>query len=257
LSGYVGIKDSELRRMDDSFIVEGSLAVRRLFESDWGVTSVLLLSRTVEAMSDVVARAESRQVPVYVAPAEVFDATAGFNVHRGVLAVAPRPAPRSPAALARQADHPVVVVEGINDQENLGAIFRNAAVLGAGAVFMDPSCCDPLYRRTVRVSLGHALRVPFARFSEWPDGLASLSRFSVVALSPDADQTIDEFVLTRPHCVAVLVGSEGPGLTAAARAAAEAVVRIPMAAAGDCLNVATALAIALHRLQAVGFQREL
>jgi tRNA G18 (ribose-2'-O)-methylase SpoU len=242
--------------VDDSFIVEGSQAVRRLFESGWAVTSVLLLPRTVEAMSDVVARAESRQVPVYVAPPEVFDATAGFNVHRGVLAVAPRPAPRSPAALAGRADHPVVVLEGVNDQENLGAIFRNAAVLGAGAVFMDPSCCDPLYRRTVRVSLGHVLRVPFARFSEWPDGLASLSRFTVVALSPTADQTIDEFVLAPRRGAAVLVGSEGPGLSIAALAAAEAVVRIPMAGAGDCLNVATALAIALHRLQPVGFRRE-
>jgi tRNA G18 (ribose-2'-O)-methylase SpoU len=243
--------------VNDSFIVEGSLAVRRLFDSEWAVTSVLLLPRTVEAMSDVVALAESRQVPVYVAPAEVFDATAGFNVHRGVLALAPRPPPRSPAALAREVDHPVVVLEGINDQENLGAVFRNAAVLAAGAVFMDPSCCDPLYRRTVRVSLGHVLRVPFARFSEWPDGLASLSRFTVLALSPAADQSIDEFVLTRPGPVAVLVGSEGPGLSAAALGAAEAVVGIPMAAAGDCLNVATALAIALHRVQPVGFQGEL
>jgi tRNA G18 (ribose-2'-O)-methylase SpoU len=220
------------------------------------VTSVLLLPRKVDAMQDVVALAESRQVPVYVAPPDVFDATTGFNVHRGVLALAPRPAPQPAATLARRAARPVVVLEGINDHENLGAVFRNAAVLGAGAVFMDPSCCDPLYRRTVRVSLGHVLTVPFARFSEWPDGLALLSRFTVVALSPGADQTIDEFVAVRPRCAAVLVGSEGPGLSAAALAAAEAVVCIPMAAAGDCLNVATALAITLHRLQPVGFQRE-
>jgi tRNA G18 (ribose-2'-O)-methylase SpoU len=230
-------------------VVEGSKAVRRLFDSGWEVTSLLLLPQKVDAMTDVVAVAESRRVPVYLASPGVLTAVAGFNVHRGVLALAPRPAPQPPGALARRTDGPVVVLEGINDQENLGAIFRNAAVLGAGAVFMDPSCCDPLYRRTVRVSLGHVLRVPFARFTEWPGGLASLSRFTVVALSPTGDQTLDDLVRARPVRPAVLVGSEGAGLTSAAVAAAEAVVRIPMAATEDCLNVATALAIALHRLQ--------
>jgi tRNA G18 (ribose-2'-O)-methylase SpoU len=201
-------------------------------------------------MADVVALAQTRRVPVYLASLDVLSATTGFNVHRGVLALAPRPAPQPPTALARRTDGPVVVLEGINDQENLGAIFRNAAVLGAEAVFLDPSCCDPLYRRTVRVSLGHVLEVPFARFTEWPGDLAALSRFTVVALSPAGEQTIDALAQAPPPRPAVLVGSEGAGLSAGAVAAADAVVRIPMAASGDCLNVATALAIALHRLQA-------
>jgi tRNA G18 (ribose-2'-O)-methylase SpoU len=245
----VGLKDSELRRLNRSFVVEGTQAVRRLFESGWEVSSLLLLAQKADKIGDLVARAESQQVPVYLASPDVLAATAGFNVHRGVLALAPRPPRPDAAALAQRADRPVVVLEGINDQENLGAIFRNAAVLGAGALFMDPSCSDPLYRRTVRVSLGHVLRVPFARFSEWPDGLSSLSRFTVVALSPGAECTIEELPLAPPRNVAVLAGSESAGLSAAALGAADAVVRIPMAEVGDCLNVATALAIALHRLQ--------
>jgi tRNA G18 (ribose-2'-O)-methylase SpoU len=141
-----------------------------------------------------------------------------------------------------------VVIEGINDHENLGAIFRNAAALGAGAVLLDPACCDPLYRRVVRVSVGHVLRVPFARLQPWPAALAGVARlgFTIVALDPSAPEPIDS--LRCPGPVAVLVGSEGPGLTAAARGAAHHRVRIPMAPGVDSLNVATAVAIALHRL---------
>jgi tRNA G18 (ribose-2'-O)-methylase SpoU len=150
-----------------------------------------------------------------------------------------------------------VVVEGVNDHENLGAIFRNSAVLAAGAVLLDPSCCDPLYRRCVRVSLGHVMRVPFARLSPWPQSLELLSDagFTLVALDPQASQTLDTLAGTvmkteqrSPSRFAILVGAEGPGLSARALMNADVAVRIPMAGPADCLNVATSAAVALYTL---------
>jgi tRNA G18 (ribose-2'-O)-methylase SpoU len=175
-----------------------------------------------------------------------------------------------------------VVVEGVNDHENLGAIFRNAAALGAGAVLLDPTCCDPLYRRSVRVSLGQVLRLPFTRLAPWPDALTQLrtAGFMLVALDPRAPVSIDALAPGpkgsavmpgpdpraapqrpthaaaemdavangKPNRVAVLVGAEGCGLSEGARLAASRRVRIPMTPGVDSLNVATALAIALHRL---------
>ena len=212
---------------------------------------------------------------------QVFDGIAGFPVHRGVLALArrlPHPDPLDVLAQVTAA----VVVEGVNDHENLGAIFRNAAALGAGAVVLDPTCCDPLYRRSVRVSMGQVLRLPFTRLAPWPGALTHLrtAGFTLVALDPGAPDTVDALALgpegraempapdaltasERPkhssseseqgagaklHRVAVLVGAEGRGLTEGARLAASRRVRIPMTPGVDSLNVATALAIALHRL---------
>lgn len=222
--------------------------MRRLFDSGWPVASLMLRPERLDGMADVVASAEMSGVPVYLAERDVFDSTTGFPVHRGILALAPRPAERDPAELARRVHGPVVVVEAVNDQENLGAIFRNAAVLGAGAVFMDRTCCDPLYRRTVRVSLGHVLQIPFARLDPFLDGLGVLTEqgFTLIALSPGARRSINE--VDPPDRVAILVGSEGRGLSPAAAEAAALAVRIPMAGSEDCLNVATAVAVALHRL---------
>ena len=209
--------------------------------------SLLLRPERVESMADVVAAAERRDAPVYVAGPAIYDRIAGFPVHRGVLALAERQPALDPMSLLVGAAT-VVVVEGVNDHENLGAIFRNASALGAGAVLLDPSCCDPLYRRSVRVSVGHVLRVPFARLTPWPAALADLAAagFDVVAMDPAAPDIIGSVQPGRR--VAVLVGAEGSGLSAGAAAAATRRVRIPMAAGVDSLNVATAVAIALHRL---------
>jgi tRNA G18 (ribose-2'-O)-methylase SpoU len=228
-------------------VVEGALAVRQLLESRWPLLSLLLRPERVEALADVVAVAERGGAPVYVAGAATFDRVAGFPVHRGVLALAGRQ-PELDAIRLLAGVPAVVVVEGVNDHQNLGAIFRNAAALGAGAVLLDPSCCDPLYRRSVRVSVGHVLRVPFARLAPWPAALAQVAEagFDIVAMDPAARDTIASVQPSRR--VAVLVGAEGPGLSAAAAALATRRVRIPMAAGVDSLNVATALAIALDRL---------
>jgi tRNA G18 (ribose-2'-O)-methylase SpoU len=229
------------------FVVEGARSVGQLLNSGWPVHSLLLLPERVDALSDAVQEFERRGAPVYVAGPAVVDRIAGFPVHRGVLSLAgcrPQPDPISILAGVDTA----VVVEAVNDHQNLGAIFRNAAALGAGAVLLDPGCCDPLYRRAVRVSLGHVLRVPFTRLEPWPAALRSLAGwgFSVVALDPGAPEPIES--LQRHGPLALLLGGEASGLSEAARRAADHRVRIPMAAGVDSLNVATAAAIALHRL---------
>ena len=228
-------------------MVEGSRSVAQLLGSAWPVISLLLRPERVVAMADAIEATERRHAPVYVAERKVFDGIAGFPVHRGVLALAGRRPQPDPVALLAGVQL-AVVVEGVNDHENLGAIFRNAAAFGAGAVLLDPACCDPLYRRAVRVSVGHVLRVPFARLAPWPDALAHLAEggFTVVALDPAAPALIGAVDPEGP--VAVLVGAEGSGLSEAALGMAHLRVRIPMAPGVDSLNVATAAAIALHRL---------
>jgi tRNA G18 (ribose-2'-O)-methylase SpoU len=229
------------------FVVEGARSVRLLLDSEWPVLSLLLRPERLASMADAVEAASRRGAPVYVAGPAVFDQIAGFPVHRGVLALAGRGSSADAMSLLDEVAT-AVIVEGVNDHENLGAIFRNAAAFGAGAVLLDPTCCDPLYRRAVRVSVGHVLRVPFARLEPWPAALAGVSQrgFTVVALDPSAAKPIE--ALRCPGPVAVLAGSEGAGLSEPARAAADERVRIPMAAGVDSLNVATALAVALHRL---------
>ncbi len=193
---YRGLPDAALRRRIEAehgiFVVEGARSLRTLLESPFPLVSILLLPERLDGLADVVAAAHERRAPVFVAGRRVFDGIAGFPAHRGVLALArrlPQPDPMTVLAQVTTA----VVVEGVNDHENLGAIFRNAAALGAGAVLLDPSSCDPLYRRSVRVSMAHVLRLPFTRLAPWPDALAELGAagFTVVALDPGASDTID------------------------------------------------------------------
>jgi tRNA G18 (ribose-2'-O)-methylase SpoU len=178
----------------------------------------------------------------------------GFDVHRGVLALARRrPEPALSELLA--GSRLVVVVEGVNDQENLGAIFRNSAAFGAGAVLLDPTSADPLYRRSVRVSLGHVLRVPFARLVPWPAALEVLEMhgYVLLALTPDASAVPVQQVATELQAakVALAVGNEWAGLSEGALARARP-VRIPMVSGVDSLNVAAATAVALHRFTSFG-----
>lgn len=248
---YRNLRDVELRKSLDVehgvFVVEGLRSVRTLLESPFPAISFLLTPSRLTGAADVVESAERHGLPVYVAGPDVFDGIAGFRVHRGVLALAERLPIRHPKLLLARTDA-VVIVEGVNDHENLGAIFRNSAALGAGAVLLDPSCCDPLYRRSVRVSLGQVLRVPFTRLTPWPDAISDLQAdgFTVIALDPGARDSIGS--ITPPTKVALMVGREADGLSEAARRLANCNVRIPMTPGVDSLNVATALAIGLDRL---------
>lgn len=191
--------------------------------------------------------------PLLVAPQEVLSEVAGFDLHRGVVALGER-RPFADPANVLAATGLVVVTEGVNDHENLGALYRNAAAFGAGAVLLDPTTADPLYRRSLRVSMGHVLHVPTARV-RWPGALGDLAAagWEVLALTPDrsADDLamvaaqLEDGRVERRLRVALVVGAEGPGLSAAALAGATRRVRIPMAGPVDSLNVATAAAVAL------------
>jgi tRNA G18 (ribose-2'-O)-methylase SpoU len=252
LAHYQDLKDSARRRRvelaDRVFVVEGKLALRAVLASPYPLLSVLVLQRRLGALADL---ALAPGTPVYVVGDEVMGGIAGYNVHRGLLAVARRlPPPDAVDLLAQGPASPVVVVEGVNDQENLGAIFRNAAAFGAGAVLIDPTCADPLYRRCVRVSLGMVLKVPFARLSPWPESLGLLgnSGFVALALTPDLRADSIEAVAAELHGtkVALVVGGEGHGLTPEVLQSCRQ-ARIPMAEGVDSLNVAAATAVALHR----------
>jgi tRNA G18 (ribose-2'-O)-methylase SpoU len=228
-------------------LAEGTVVVRRLLASRYPVRALLGDRRKIDELS---AELGAVNVPAYVATAQVMAEVVGFHLNRGVLASADRIPPVSPAALARKA-HVLVVLEGVNDHENLGSIFRNAAALGVDGVLLGSACADPLYRRSVRVSMGHVLRVPFGVLSDWPADLQRLrdDGFRLAALTPRADaEPLPSARLHAAGKVALLLGAEGAGLTDAALDAADQLVRIPMAGGVDSLNVATAAAIACYAI---------
>ena len=250
VADYVDLHDAELRRQWEPgagvFIVEGALTVAALAESDFRTRSVLVTARQFERHRSLL---EQLGAPVYVASQAVMNRVTGFNIHRGLVAAADRRRPLRPEEVIGPARF-LAVAEGLNDLENMGALFRNARALGVDGVLLSPGCCDPLYRRTVRVSLGHVLHVPFAVLEPWPSGLELLaaSGLDVIALTPAADaESLDQAHVAGR--IAVLLGAEGPGLSPAALAAAARRVRIPMSPGVDSLNVATAAAIAFHHLR--------
>jgi tRNA G18 (ribose-2'-O)-methylase SpoU len=226
-------------------IAEGVVVVRRLLGSPYPVRSVMGVPRRLAELADDLAALD---VPAYAVDADTMAAAVGFHLNRGVLAVADRAAAVDPLALARSA-RVLAVCEGVNDHENLGALFRNAAALGVDGVLLGPRCADPLYRRSVRVSMGHVLRVPFAALTgPWPAALDGLraAGLTVAALTPAPSAVPLAAAGLGGRRTALLVGAEGPGLTDEALAAADVAVRIPMAGDVDSLNVATAAAIAFH-----------
>ena len=261
-AGYRNLVDRgrhrDADRLGEVFVVEGVRTIRQLLDQGWPLDSVLLSPSRIDGRPDLAADAASAGAAVYVAGQDLFDRIAGYHAHRGALALARRPPARRVESVVGPA-RLVLVVEGVNDHENLGALFRNAAAFGAGAVVLDPSAAEPLYRRSVRVSVGHVLRVPFARATTWPADLSVLPAlgFTVVALSPAGRLTLDDLAPGAParresrgDRWAVMVGAEGDGLSAEALAAADMAVRIPMAPGVDSVNVATAAALALHQLAA-------
>jgi tRNA G18 (ribose-2'-O)-methylase SpoU len=222
----------------ETFVVEGVTTLRQALDAGIQLRSALVLPTRVGEV-------EHLGIPFHVADRDVFERITGFDVHRGVLAIAERPPdPDLDELLATCAR--ALVIEGVSDSANVGSLFRNAAALGADAVLLDPSCCDPLLRRSVRVSIGTVLHVPFARVADWPAGLRERG-LTLLALTPAASATPLQEV-QRSERFAILVGTEGEGLSAAALDAADVHVRIPMAKGVDSVNVATAAAIALYSL---------
>ncbi len=252
---YRQLHDARARRLmerpDDTspgfFVAEGAHALQRLVASGRRLRSVLVDQIRLEGLAGVLGGIDA---PVLVADQPTLRAVAGFPVHRGVLAAADRWLVPDPAELLAGARR-IAILEDINDHENLGVIFRSAGSLGVDAVLLSPRCCDPLYRRSVRVSMGHVLTVPWTRLEPWPEALDVVTRagFCLVALTPAADsEPLPRWSPAAGERVAVLLGAEGPGLSSAALTAAHRRLTIPMQQAEDSLNVGSAAAIAFYAL---------
>jgi tRNA G18 (ribose-2'-O)-methylase SpoU len=255
LADYRHVPDPELLRRGEIFVAEGRLVVRALLaQSRFRARSVLLTETAYRDMADVI---EPRlpDTPVFVVPASAIEALTGFNIHRGCLAIGERSGHLNVRELLARLPHArrLVALERIGNADNMGGIFRNAAAFGADAVVVGPGCCDPLYRKAIRVSVGAALHVPFCHADDWQADLQALrgAGFTLAALTPAAAaQDLQAWVssIAPAARVAVLAGSEGDGLSAGTLAQADVALRIPMARSTESLNVATAVGIALHRV---------
>jgi len=255
LADYRHVPDPELLRRGEVFVAEGRLVVRTLLsQSPLRARSVLLTENAYRGLADVI-EPRLASTPVFIVSEGAIEDLTGFNIHRGCLAIGERPVSIPLGAMLDRlpSARRLVVLEQIGNADNLGGIFRNAAAFGADAVVLGPGCCDPLYRKAIRVSMGAALRVPFCHVADWIADLDALraAGFIVAALTPAADaQDMARYVeAVSPQArLALLVGAEGPGLSADALAHADVALRIPMVPGTDSLNVATATGIALHRL---------
>jgi tRNA G18 (ribose-2'-O)-methylase SpoU len=252
IADYRALTDVELRIAFEPphglFIAEGELVLRRAVKAGLRLRSMLVDVKRVEMLADLAALVPD--VPVYAATPAVLEATTGFHVHRGILGSVHRPQPRDPAGLLGPSQR-VVLLEDVNTHTNVGAIFRCAAALGMDAVLLSPSCADPLYRRSVRVSMGEVFAVPYARLDPWPGALATVraAGFTILALTPDpAAVSLRELSDGQRRRPALLLGAEGPGLSSKALTAADVAVRIPMLGGVDSLNVAAAAAVACYEL---------
>ena len=256
LVDYREIRDAERRRLGGTFIAEGRTVVLRLLGARrYRTRSALVTSPALGALG---ADLEAAEVPTYLVRQDIVRAIVGIEFHHGCLAVGERGVEPTPDAILAEAHgKPIVVLEGLGDASNVGAIFRNALAFGAGAALLSPGTADPLYRKAIRVSSGAAVVLPFARLAGWPRDLGRLrdAGYTIVALTPRADAVaIGEVGRTRPlpERPALLLGTEGRGLSEDALAAADLQVRIPMAPEMDSLNVAAASAVALHWLSGAG-----
>ncbi|MEU6014058.1 RNA methyltransferase [Streptomyces sp. NPDC047515] len=277
LSDYTGLTDVELRRRREPaeglFIAEGEKVIRRARHAGYEMRSMLLSAKWIDLMRDVI---DEVPAPVYAVSPELAERVTGYHVHRGALASMQRkPLPTAdellattrrvvvmeavndhtnigamlPLGLRERAARRVAVFEDIVDHANLGAAFRNAAALGVDAVFLTPGCADPLYRRSVKVSMGGVFQVPWTRFESWPRGVEVLRSegFTVAALClSDRAITLDELAARKVEALALVFGTEGAGLTPGTLAAVDEHVRIPMDAGVDSLNVAAASAVAFY-----------
>lgn len=249
---FTGLRDYNLRRLREGpggdcagiFIADGDVVSERAQRAGYRLLGVLVDARRTRPFPFSV----PDEVPVFRASPLVLESITGYHLHRGVLACFERRAP-TPLDEVVAGSRQLLVLEGLNNPTNLGVVVRSAAALGFDALALDPTCCDPYYRRAVRVSMGEVFALPHARLDALPAGLAPLvdARFTVVALTPAADAVpIHELRLDKGGRVALVLGAEGPGLTGATLGAAHHRVRIPMAGGVDSLNVGAAAAIACY-----------
>lgn len=246
------MRERDLVGRSGLFVAEGRVVLEKLVKAGrHPLVSVLVAEHRLDGLGDLLAGLPPA-TPAYAASQAVMDAIVGFPIHRGILGLGRRAEPTPGALLAGLPDRALVVaLSAIANHDNMGGVFRNAAAFGADAVLLDADCCDPLYRKAIRVSVGAALTTPFARLPAGADlvGVLQAHGFEVLALSPQGAEELDEVVpIAR---TAALFGAEGPGLAAGVLARTRT-VRIAMAGGFDSLNVATTSGIVLHRLAAAG-----
>ncbi|MEV1129602.1 RNA methyltransferase [Agromyces sp. NPDC049794] len=251
VADYARLTDVSLRSAHEPaaglYIAESAKVIRRAIRAGHRPRSVLMEEKWLAGLESELAPFE---IPVHLADPDQLEAITGYRVHRGALAAFERPLLPDPAELLAGARR-VVVLEDIVDHTNVGAIFRSVAALGADAVFVSPRCADPLYRRSVRVSMGTVFQVPWTRLPEWPEAARMLHGhdFSIAALALAADAvSLRDLATDPPERLALVFGAEGDGLSGLALAAADRVVTIPMAHGVDSLNVAAAAAVVLYAL---------
>lgn len=252
LADYAGLTDVVLRRLSEPagglYIAESTKVIARALAAGHQPRSFLVLEKW---LSDLEPLAAQFDVPIFVGDDELLSSLTGFSLHRGALASMHRPPLPHLSSLLADARR-VIVLEDLADHTNVGAIFRAAAGLGADAVLISPRCADPLYRRSVRVSMGAVLQVPWTRLPEWSEAKPILSDhgFHVAALAlADGAISLDVFAADPPERLALVMGAEGDGLSRSALSAADTVVTIPMSGTVDSLNVAAASAVALWALR--------
>lgn len=253
LDDFSRLTDVALRRVSEPagglYIAESAKVIARAIDAGHMPRSVLLEERWLADVEPMLAGFED--LPVFVGDAQMLQQLTGYHLHRGALASMHRPALPALAEVLQDA-RLVVVLEDIVDHTNVGAIFRSVAGLGADAVLVTPQCADPLYRRSVRVSMGTVLQVPWTRLPHWAEAAGSLhaAGFTIAALAlDDRAATLDEFAAAAPERIALVLGAEGDGLSRHALAAADTVLTIPMLHGVDSLNVASASAVALYALR--------
>jgi tRNA G18 (ribose-2'-O)-methylase SpoU len=252
ISVFQGLRDHVLRRrreqpngdMAGVFVAEGDLVVERALAAGYELQSILVDAKRTKPMPEVI----GDHVPVYAAGPEVLQRITGYHLHRGMLACFVRRELQSfDEAIA--GSRTVAVIEGVNNPTNLGVILRCAVGLGIDSYYLDPTCCDPLYRRCARVAMGESFKMPYARLEPFPDGLEPLRRagFELLALTPSDDaEPINRLSYGNDARVAVVLGAEGPGLTAETMAYCDRRVKIPMSGGTDSINVGSAAAVAFY-----------
>jgi tRNA G18 (ribose-2'-O)-methylase SpoU len=255
LADYTSLTDVALRRVKEPaeglYMAESTQVVRRALAAGHRPRSLLLAPRWLTDAADVVDAVRDAGADVLVAEEPLLEAITGFHLHRGAMAAMHRPPLPGVEELLAGARR-VAVLEDVVDHTNVGAVFRSAAGMGVDAVLVSPRCADPLYRRSVRVSMGTVLGVPWTRLAPWPDGLGLLRArgFTVAALAL-ADDAVDLAALAAdpPERLALVLGTEGDGLSRGALAAADLTATIPMRGGVDSLNVAAAAAVAFWALR--------
>jgi tRNA G18 (ribose-2'-O)-methylase SpoU len=255
IAAYRNVPDPDLLLQGGLFVAEGRLVVRRLIEARrFPVRSVMVTDAALVPLRESLIAHD--EVPVYVVPQAVMNDITGFNIHRGCLALGERPRPRAWQDVMKGA-HRAIALERIANADNVGSVFRSAAAFGVDAVLLERTCTDPLYRKSIRTSMGAALTMPFAEAEPWPDVLRELADTGRVLLamttsrSASALRDVARSIAGRP--VVIVVGHEGDGLSEAALVTCTHHARIPMTEHADSLNVATAAAIALYELASPSF----